>query len=90
VVRITATKDKSEAIVQEIQATLQCVRSITVDLNALESELKGPKLGAESSSKAAYDESVVNELAQLTETHIIRLPNNQVSSLKVEKQRFIY
>jgi hypothetical protein len=83
-VRITATKDKSEIIVQEIQATLQGICSLTVDLNALNSELTGPKFGAESSGKAAYDESMINELAQLTETHIERLPNNQVSNLKVD------
>lgn len=82
VVRITATKDKSEAIVQEIQAMLQGVRSLIVDLNALKPGLKGPEFGAESSGKVAYDESVINELAQLTETHIIQLPNNQVSPLK--------
>jgi hypothetical protein len=82
-VRITAAKDKSETIVQEIQATLQGVHSVTVDLNALNSGLTGPKFGTESSGKTAYDESVINELAQLTETHITRLPNNQVSLLKV-------
>jgi len=89
-VRITATKDKSETIVQEIQATLHGVRSLTVDLNAMRSELKGPKFGAESFGKATYDESLINELAQLTETHITRLPNNQASPLKSEMQQFIY
>jgi len=82
-VRITATKEKSEMIVQEIQATLQDVRSLTVDLNALNPELTGPKFDAESSGKAVYDD-VINELAQLTETHIERLPDNQVSRLKVD------
>jgi ABC-type uncharacterized transport system ATPase component len=83
-VRITATKDKSETIVQEIQDKLQGVRCLTIDLNVLKSELKGPKFGAESSSNAAYDEPVINELAHLTETHITRLPNNQVSPQKCE------
>lgn len=80
VVRITAAKEKSEVIIQEIQDMLQGVRSLTIDLNALDSELKGQEVS--SRSDAAIDDSVINELAQLTETHITRLPNNQVSPTK--------
>lgn len=84
--RITATKEKSEAIVQEIQATLRSICSLIIDLNALISGPKGSRNGAESPGEAAYDECLINELAKLTDTHIKRLPNNQVSPTKCEPE----
>jgi hypothetical protein len=81
-VRITATKDKSESIVQAIQTTLQSVCSLTIDLNPLISGPESRKRGFKPPPGGAFDEVSMNELAQLTETHIIRLPYNQVSSTK--------
>lgn len=83
--RVTATKEKSEAIVQAIEATLQGARSLTIDLNALVSGPKRPEAGAKNHVEAAYTESLINELAQLTETHITRLPNNHVSCMKCKQ-----
>ena len=83
--RVTAKKEKSEAIVQVIGATLQGVHSLTIDLNALVPGPKRPEAGAKNHVEATYTESLINELAQLTETHITWLPNNHVSCTKCKQ-----
>lgn len=83
VVRITATKEKSENIFQAIRAALRDIRSLTVDLNPLIPSIQSPKAGAKSPNEVILDESSITELARLTETHIARLSDNQVSTPKV-------
>jgi hypothetical protein len=82
VVRVTAAKEKSESIVHKIQDMLQGIRHLEVDLNALNPKLQGPKFVDQKLDEATYNESVIDELAQLTETQITRLPNNLVSPIK--------
>lgn len=62
---------------------LRAVRSLEVDLNALNPELEGPKMGYGSLKQTIYNGSLINDLAQLTETRITRLSNDLVSAVKL-------
>ena len=59
------------------------IRSLTIDLNPLTSGLKSPKSGAKGRAGVVFDGALMSELAQLTETHITLLPDDQVSPTKL-------
>jgi hypothetical protein len=64
---------------------LGSIRSLIIDLDALISTPQLPKTHLGGSVKDAYDEILMSELARLTETHITRLPSNQVSLIRFKK-----
>lgn len=82
VIRVTAAKERSEIIVQEIHNMLQSVRYLEVDLDVLKPESQGPNLVARNLHENTYSDSVIEELAQVTETQIAWLPNNTVSFIR--------
>ena len=80
VIRITAPKEKSDIIVQEIRNVLQNTRCLKVDLNVLLPGRYDRKTKAAKTAGEIYGDSLIHELSRLTETQILRLPNNQVST----------
>lgn len=79
VIRITAPKEKSNIIVQEVYKVLQTIRHLDVDLNVL---LPGQGCVESNEIRTAdenYGDFMIDELSRLTETKITRLSDNQVS-----------
>jgi hypothetical protein len=79
VIRITAPKEKSSIIVQEIQNVLQNIRHLDVDLNVLLPGQGGMRASETRTADEIYGDFMIDELSRLTETQISRLPRNQVS-----------
>lgn len=78
VIRVTATHEKCKRVVEEIQRILLNVHHIELDMSVLSGYSRGPISKSKKRYQNLFPDSMLAELAQLTETEIGHLPNNKV------------
>jgi hypothetical protein len=77
VMRVTLLKDKCDNIVREIQGVLRNIHRLEVDIDVLNLDAIA---STTKKKREIIEDTVIAELARVTETEIVRLPNRKVRS----------